>query len=269
MTCEKLGLRPGERDHVLEVLTQLAYSKSEQEYDKHYQVLLESGYKSTIIDYYNRNWHPIRHQWVECFKGVNFTMGERTNNRLECINSKVKSVCSKYANLATFFDQFFAVLASIRSERDHATLMALVKKRVSVYSPSSPEGKFAELLTPYAFGYVEKQLALRKKVTIAKDHGLCFTISSSAGNLSVTSESCQCKFWNSMQLPCRHIFAVRERQLLPLYSSTSVSERWKMSYMREVYGRKTTCTSDDSFQVNTCMIYVIIIIKIHDYLITG
>ena len=27
VTCEKLGLRPGEQDHVLEVLTQLAYSK--------------------------------------------------------------------------------------------------------------------------------------------------------------------------------------------------------------------------------------------------
>ena len=168
-------------------------------------------------------------------------MGERTNNRLECINSKVKSVYSKYANLATFFDQFFAVLASIRNERDHATLMALVKKRVSVYSPSSPEGKFAELLAPYAFGYVEKQLALRKKVTIAEDHGLCFTISSSAGNLSVTSESCHCKFWNSMQLPCQHICS-KHQQLLPLYSSTGVSERWKLSYMREVYGRKTTCT---------------------------
>ena len=106
VTCEKLGLRPGERDHALEMLTQLVYSKSEAEYEQHYQVLLGSGLRS-VIDYYSSNWHPIRHQWVECFKGANLTMGEKTNNRLECINSKIKSVCSKYASLTTFFDQFF------------------------------------------------------------------------------------------------------------------------------------------------------------------
>ena len=131
VTCEKFGLCPGEQDHALEMLTQLVYSKSEAEYTQHYQFLLGSGLQS-VIDYYNSNWHPIQHQWVECFKGANFTMGEKTSNHLECINSKIKSVCSKYASLATFFDQFFAVLACLRNERDHTTLMAMVKKRITV-----------------------------------------------------------------------------------------------------------------------------------------
>ena len=251
VSCEKLGLRPGERDHALEVLTRLVYSKSEAEYMRHYQVLLDSGLRS-VIEYYNNNWHPIRHQWVECFKGANFTMGEKTNNRLECINSKVKSVCSKYASLATFFDQFFAVLSCLRNERDHTTLMAMVKKRITTQPEESPEEKFAELLTPYALNFVEKQMALRKKVTaidLEQCDGDNYTVSSSAGNLKVSSNSCQCTFWKTMHLPCRHIFAVREKLQLPLFSSTSVSDRWKMAYMRGVYARKTTSTPDDSFQV--------------------
>ena len=48
ITCEKLGLRSGECDHALELMTKLAYSKSESEYDDHYQSLLESGLKSVI-----------------------------------------------------------------------------------------------------------------------------------------------------------------------------------------------------------------------------
>ena len=140
-------------------MTRLVYSKSETEYNQNYQVLLGSGLRS-VIEYYNSNWHPIRHQWVECFKGANFTMGEKTNNRLECINSKIKSVCSRYASLATFFDQFFAVLACPRNERDHTTLMAIAKKRITVQSKELAEDKFAELLTPYALNYVEKQNAL-------------------------------------------------------------------------------------------------------------
>ena len=77
ITTEKLSIRPGERDHVLELITKLAYAKSESEYDSLYQDLLQTCL-STVIEYYKSNWHSIRHKWVECFKGVHFTLGETT-----------------------------------------------------------------------------------------------------------------------------------------------------------------------------------------------
>lgn len=94
ITTEKMSIRPGERDHALEIITKLAYSKSETEYNEHYQDLQLSGLKN-VVSYYNANWHEIRHEWVDCFKGESFTLGERTNNRLESINGKIKSVCSR------------------------------------------------------------------------------------------------------------------------------------------------------------------------------
>ena len=138
VTCEKLGLRPGERDHALEILTKLAYSSSTDEYDQHFLELQGCDLRS-VIAYYNTNWHPIRQQWVECYKDANFTAGERTNNRLESINAKIKSVCSKYASLSTFFEECFAVLACLRNEQDHETLMAMAKKRVTTLEADSPE----------------------------------------------------------------------------------------------------------------------------------
>ena len=102
VTVDKLGIRPGERDYSLEIITKLAYSRSEEEYEKHYATLLETAPKS-VVNYYNANWHVIKHEWVECFKSAFVTFGERTNNRLESINSKVKSVCSKFASLSRFF----------------------------------------------------------------------------------------------------------------------------------------------------------------------
>ncbi len=182
VTCDKLGLLPGERDHALELLTKLAYSSSEEQYDNHYKDLKSCGLNS-VIQYYDINWHPIRHQWVECFKGANFTVGERTNNRLESINAKVKSVCSKYSSLSVFFEQFFAVLSCLRNERDHSTLMALAKKRVSSFPLNSPEEQFSRILTPYATGYVHKQLALRKKVKIDEDDGVKCSVHSSNGRV--------------------------------------------------------------------------------------
>ena len=252
VTCDKLGLHPGERDNALEILTKLTYSKSEADYLQNYECLLDSRLQS-VIDYYNDNWHPIRHQWVECFKGVNFTAGERTNNRLESINAKVKSVCSKYASLSTFFNQFFAVLSCLRNERDHVTLMAMVKKRAGKFVPESPKQQFAEILTPYALDFVEKQLNFRKKVVIVEDEERHSIVSTSAGNLTVTVNSCECTFWKTMHLPCRHMFAVRESKKLPLCANASelISERWKLAYMQKVYSDKrvSTASTDDSVQV--------------------
>lgn len=61
ITCDKLGLLPGERDHALELMSLLAYSSSEQEYEENYKQLKLSGLRS-VIEYYDMNWHPIRYQ---------------------------------------------------------------------------------------------------------------------------------------------------------------------------------------------------------------
>ena len=140
-------------------MSHLAYSSSEEKYEEHYKLLKSSGLKS-VIQYYDTNWHPIRHQWVEAFKRHTFTLNIRTNNHLESINSKVKSVCSKYVSLSAFFDQFLSLLKCLRNERDHSTLMALAKKSVSTLEVDSPEHQYAEALTSYAFEYVQKQLSL-------------------------------------------------------------------------------------------------------------
>lgn len=201
ITCEKMQIRSGERDHALELIVKLAYSKSEAVYNDNYEMLLQSG-PSSVISYFNTNWHPIRAQWVECYKGVNFTLGESTNNRLESINSKIKSVCSKHVNLTTFFDQFFAVLSCLRNERDHATLMAVVKKRVVKSVPNSPEWEYASIATPYAFYFLQQQLDLVNKVKINGKCDSLYLVLSSEGNLTVTDIKCSCKFWKTMHLPC-------------------------------------------------------------------
>ena len=88
-----------------------------------------------------------------------------------------------------------------------------------------------------------------KNVKIAADDGVNCTISSSNGTLSVTTELCQCSFSQSMQLPCRHVFAVWEKRNMPLFSEISVSQRWKMSYMHSSFSAKKRGFSESSLQV--------------------
>ena len=246
VTCDKLGLLPGERDHALELMSLLAYSLSEEKYDDYYKQLKASGLRS-VIEYYDANWHPVRHQWVQGFKGHSFSLNTKTNNRLESLNAKVKSVCSKYASLPVFFDHFFSLLKCLRNERDHSTLMAIAKKSVSTFNVHSSEYQFAESLTPYAFEYVSKQLSLRHNVSIetANDSNE-FIVNSSNGKLTVTHNICTCTFWKSMRLPCRHILAVREKNELPLFEPSLASTRWTKRYMRDAFRLKKVPSNNSS-----------------------
>ena len=73
------------------VLQQLAYATSEDNYQDIYERFRECA-PTTVISYFDKQWHPIRNQWVMGmkYKSGNFLNG--TNNRLECINQKLKSV---------------------------------------------------------------------------------------------------------------------------------------------------------------------------------
>ncbi len=55
----------------------------------------------------------------------NFLNG--TNNRLESLNAKVKSVISRYSSLEEFVENFFVVIRVLRSEQDHKASLAFQK----------------------------------------------------------------------------------------------------------------------------------------------
>ena len=90
------------------------------------------------------------------------------------------------------------MLSSLRNERDHNTLMAMIKKRVDLQDPIVID--YSSILTPYALGFVSQQLVLRKKINVIQDFSEECFVTSSQGLLKVKTESCQCSFWNTMHL---------------------------------------------------------------------
>ena len=97
----------------LEILQQLAYSTSEEKYQEIYSRFCDSA-PPTVCEHFNNNWHPIRQQWVT----GNFL--NRTNNRLESLNVKLKSVISRYSSLEEFVDKFFLICRVLQSEQELA-----------------------------------------------------------------------------------------------------------------------------------------------------
>ena len=137
----------------------------------------------------------------------------------------------KYSSLPQFFSQLVVTLQSLRTERDHRALTIFQKVPITPFKPGSPEHRYMNLVTPYALDFIVRQLELAKKVKI-QPHGESdvYSITSSEGNIRTMINECSCSFNKSMQLPCRHIFAVRLIAKLDLFSNDLCASRWTLAY---------------------------------------
>ena len=234
VTMEKMGITADERNKCLEIFTKLIYSRSSEEYDANLQSLKDTKFKA-VTSYFHENWHPIRHQWVTCFKDDSFSLGETTNNRLESTNAKIKSACSKHGSLLQFFTEFFAVLGALRNERKHHHLMAMTRRPANSTSLDEDLERYSNYLTTYAFQHVQKQVQLAKQVKVKQTlPNNQFVVERSAElSVMVTPDQCGCNYGTKIGLPCRHILKVRSIQKLPLFDEALVAKRWSSSYYRE------------------------------------
>eukprot|EP00118_Oscarella_pearsei_P020011 m.215599 g.215599 ORF g.215599 m.215599 type:complete len:418 (+) comp39835_c0_seq7:476-1729(+) len=248
ITLEKMKITAGQKEFALELISKMVYSKNEEEYQRFYQDL-DQDHLTSVKAYFDANWHGIRNEWVEGLKGEEFTLGESTNNRIESINQKIKSVCSVHSNMNSFFEQFLAFLSVMRNERDHASLMAVAKRRV--VADNSEESSFAKYLTPFAFSRIVKQLRLYHKVELHVVHSGLLQVLSSGQLLEVNPQEnrCSCVFNTTMRLPCRHLLAARVMLGRPLFSKDGIAQRWTVDYMKEYLHQKSSGQFDSAYQI--------------------
>lgn len=226
--CDKMGITSEQRDQCLCILQALAYASDEDAYNRNMDRLFAVGCEK-VNKYFKECWDPIRHEWVAGLKERHLTLGDTTNNRLESINAKIKSVCSANACLQNFFKDFHTYLASMRTERRHRALMSFIK------IPTNPVPvelvPYFEFLTPFAFGFVmsEHSKSLTVQFTARSDDTFSFTSHDSI--VSTTPTSCECRLYRSKGLPCKHILYVR-RWLGLTFDETVMDGRWsRVSHM--------------------------------------
>jgi len=213
ITCEKLGITPEERDKSKAIIEKLCYCKSEEDYQEMFKIFLSEA-PHGLKNYFIKNWHDIREEWVT---GLAFNSGNflnATNNRLESFNSKLKSVIPTFSNLSDFFKQLFVVLKCVRSERDSKTV-AIIQKRPTKQFENIVEYKYYKLLTPYAFNYLKQSFSSTDNSNVLS---------------STTVTVCSCGFFNSMKLPCIHIFNKRRSTNNCLYDEKLCDKRWTRNY---------------------------------------
>ena len=175
-----MGITSEQCQSSLEIVQKLAYAATEEEYELLHDQLVRDA-PNAVSQYFNENWHPIREEWVIGMKCQCGSFLNMTNNRLECINGKLKQVISRHSSLEKFAEQFFVILNTLRTERDHRAAVMLQKVKVHCFDEGSAESDYSKLLTTYSFSFVIKQLQLIKKVKHITDENGRYSVTTSDG----------------------------------------------------------------------------------------
>lgn len=117
ITTAKRGITTAQREVVLDIMVNMAYSRNSKEYDMLYAKLRNLNLPG-VIKYFDENWHTIKNEWTLHDKNEWNNYMNYTNNRLESLNQKIKIIDTHYASLLGFFDNIIQSYSVISSERD-------------------------------------------------------------------------------------------------------------------------------------------------------
>ena len=229
ITAEKMGVTKQQRDLLLETLQKIAYSKTNDEYEVNRKILLDTKI-SAAESYFMTSWDPIKEQWVvglsesEC-------LGNRTNNRVESLNQKIKQVIDRNSKFDAFAADLVNFLHMHRTEINGKLCKTVNKVSVKEAVSGTPEHQYRSVLTDYAYKLVENQMNKSDGVQMTEtwDQYIC-----KSGNQEyvTTESSCTCDFCKQYKLPCKHIFADQKCKDLELFSDDLVESRWtKTKYL--------------------------------------
>lgn len=100
-----------------------------------------------MLEYFTKNWHNIREQWVTGLTCNSGNFLNSTNNRLKSFNSKLKLGILVFSNLPEFFKKLFIILKCIRLERDNNAINIIQRCPTTIFN-NIDEHNYFKLLTP-------------------------------------------------------------------------------------------------------------------------
>ncbi|XP_043279783.1 uncharacterized protein [Venturia canescens] len=230
VSCEKLPITPEQRDAAKGLFQKMLYSATESEYMRYYKEV--EKLPLAIVNYFNKNWHPIRNEWTLSNDFMQSTFLNTTNNRIESLNAKVKSVVKLYSTLEEFIESLFILITCLDSERDSKAAYNYQKMLVIPYEKDTTEWLYCRYLTRRAFKFVSKELESfrREKNIFTEQDDDHFEFRLGASTVVASENSCDCPSFASMMLPCRHIFIVRKQLGCDLFDANICARRWTQQY---------------------------------------
>lgn len=150
------GLTADHRQTAMEIFSKMLYDESPTNYDNLCREMENIG-NAVLWNYFNDNWNNCREMWAGCEVKHYRHFCNRTTNRVECFNQKLKSVVDRYSPLGKFFGETLLCVSSLNVEKDVRTFMK--NARVPLATKDEPHiAPIRKPLTAFAFSKVQSEL---------------------------------------------------------------------------------------------------------------
>lgn len=128
-----------------------------------------------------------------------------TNNRIKCLNSKIKQVIPLYSSVEEFFKKLQIFIKSSRIEKDKKAIIKFLKTSQVIINDDIIT--YYKHLTQYAFNFVSNEF---EKIPLLTYNTNLDNITFSDGAIVRNYLYCDCQFKIGMNLPCCHIFVLEK-----------------------------------------------------------
>ena len=234
VTPEKLSITPAERTLSLPLLEGMASAESAAAYEQLY-AQFSASVPGTVREYFDKNWHGVRQEWVACYTLGHDNCMMNANNHLESLNQKLKTVMKQ--DTTVFYRHLTMCLSSLRVERGHRTLDLCT--RVTQVQPDTHPALVAymALLTPFAYASLASQMdkagGVQPERAIEAEQQL--VVRSAGRELVAGIRHCACGYRAAMDLPCAHVFAARAYYEQDLFAEELCGRRWTVQYYLSIH----------------------------------
>lgn len=126
-----------------------------------------------------------------------------------------------------FFGRFFDVIRSLRIERINNMVKELLIKYKHDYECEC-ETSYASCLSPFTFKLFLNELAYMKAKVDSENYS------------NSSFHSCTCQFDRNFQLPCLHLFSIRQELSLNLFEITLCHSRWSREHVNNFLSHELT-----------------------------
>ena len=245
ITSSAYTITQEERLRSLKAIEDMIHARDEVQYLERRDIFRQTC-PSNVNDYFEKNWHPIREQWVVgLVKDLrNFT--EFTTNRVERFFGTLKKLATKKQDIKSFIRELLTLVNSLSNEKTYKNIRQATTVPLGIPSSNCP---FKEVLTTRALETISPQFSLADYVTIIDDT----TVKSQTGCiLKPTLNCCTCQFFKMNDLPCRHMLKLAQHNNTTNNLIKSIRDRHKQYFYTPVkYSQKFANTPSFSISKQT------------------
>lgn len=218
---------------VLDIFMRQVTTESEEEF-AYLKRGLSQMVPQPVIGYFEDNWWSKRHLWAACCNVNVVKFNSTTTNALERYNSKLKKVVKEKMCLSNVIKIIVNFDSDMLTERGRKLLISSNSVVNNFQDKDNISSSITSSLTPFGAHLVREELSLSSSVS----YSLCGDLLNSDSSVTLryrerehicSAISCSCSVFGHFQLPCRHIFFVRQRLSLPVFVPSLVPDSFQKS----------------------------------------